>query len=277
MNKLSTTKRAAVVAALVEGNSINSTVRMTGVSKPTILKLLADLGCACSRWHDKHVRALKPARVQCDEIWAFTYCKNKTLPRAKAPVAGAGDTWTWTAIDPDSKLVISYLVGLRTPDDAAEFMLDLAGRITNLTQLTTDGMTSYPEAVYQAFGTHVDYAQLIKVYRAERPDHARYSPAECIGTRKQHVIGCPNPEHISTSIVERSNLTVRMSMRRFTRLTNGHSKKVENHGHAIALFFAYYNLCRPHASLGPKKTTPAMVAGLADHAWSFDELIGLAD
>ena len=273
MNKLSTDKRKSVIAALVEGASINSTVRMTGVSKPTILKLIKDLGCACAAYHDEHVRGLKPARVECDEIWSFVYCKDKNVARAKAPVDGAGDAWAWTAIDPDSKLILSYLVGLRTPGDAAAFMLDLAGRITNITQLTTDGLSAYPPAVYEAFGNEVNYAQLIKVYKASRPDHGRYSPADCVGCRKEYVIGAADPDHISTSIVERSNLTIRMSMRRFTRLTNGHSKKIENHGHAIALFFMYYNYCRPHASL--KGKTPAQVVGLADHKWSLEELIGL--
>lgn len=276
MNRLSTDRRKAVIASIVEGASINSTVRITGVSKPTILKLISDLGCACATFHDEHVRKLQPNRVQCDEIWSFVHCKQKRVSTAKAAPVGAGDCWTWTAIDPDTKLMISYLVGLRTPGDSSAFMLDLAGRITNLTQLTSDGFATYPDAVYNAFGTHVDFAQLIKVYRADRPDHARYSPAECVGCRKQHVIGCPDPEHISTSIVERSNLTVRMQMRRFTRLTNAHSKKIENHGHAVAMFFQFYNYCREHQSLG-RKTTPAMAAGLADHVWSLEELIGLLD
>lgn len=276
MNRLKTDKRKAVVAALVEGMSINSTVRITSVSKPTILKLIRDLGCACAAYHDEHVRKLQPQRVECDEIWSFVHCKQKRVSAAKAAPPGAGDCWTWTAIDPVTKLMISYLVGLCTPGDASAFMLDLAGRISNLTQLTSDGLGTYPDAVYNAFGTHVDFAQLIKVYRADRPDHARYSPAECIGCKKRHVIGAPDPKHISTSIVERSNLTVRMQMRRFTRLTNGHSKKIENHGHAVAMFFQFYNYCRPHQSLG-RKTTPAMAAGLADRVWTLEELIGLLD
>lgn len=195
------------------------------------------------------------------------------MKNAKAAPIGAGDCWTWTAIDPETKLMISYLIGLRTPGDAQAFMLDLAGRITNLTQLTTDGLTAYPPAVYEAFGIEIDYAQLIKVYREDRQTEARYSPATCVGCKKQHVIGAPDPAKISTSIVERSNLTMRMSMRRFTRLTNGHSKKVENHGHMVALFFAFYNFCRRHASLGGK--TPAMVSGVTDHIWSIDDLISL--
>lgn len=274
MNRLQTDKRKAVVAALVEGASINSTVRMTGVSKPTILKLIRDLGCACAAYHDDHVRNLKPARVECDEVWSFNYCKAKNVAKAKAAPEGAGDCWTWTAIDPNTKLIVSFYLGLRTGEDAREFMLDLAGRITNMTQLTTDGFVGYPQAVWEAFGTDVHYGQLIKVFKAEPANEARYSPASCVGCKKVKVHGRPDKDAISTSIVERSNLTIRMSMRRFTRLTNGHSKKVENHGHALAMFFMYYNYCRVHSSL---KMTPAQAAGLTDRAWTLDELIGLAD
>ncbi len=274
MNKLKTDQRVRVVQALVEGNSINSTVRMTGVSKPTILKLLKDLGCACAAYHSDHVKGLKPVSIQCDEVWAFVGAKQKNASPEKQAI-GWGDVWTWTAIDPASKLMITYHVGLRTPDDAREFMLDLSGRINNITQLSTDGLGSYPDAVRNAFGDMADYAQIHKVYTAVRPDHARYSPAACVGCQKRWVQGFPNSDLTSTSHVERSNLTIRMSMRRFTRLTNGHSKKVENHGHAIALFFAYYNFCRKHSSL--KGKTPAQVAGLADHCWTLEELIGLMD
>lgn len=272
MNKLSTEKRVRVVAALVEGNSINSTVRMTGVSKPTILKLLRDLGCACAAYHNDHVRGLKPGSVQCDEIWAFVGAKQKNASPEKR-ATGWGDAWTWTAIDRDSKLIISYHLGLRTPEDAAEFMMDLSERINNITQITTDGLASYPDAVRNAFGDMVNFGQLVKVFQSTRPDHARYSPASCVGCQRKSVIGYPIHEQISTSHVERHNLTIRMGMRRFTRLTNAHSKKVENHGHALALFFAYYNFCRKHSSLHGQ--TPAMVAGVADHAWSIEELIGL--
>lgn len=274
MNKLKTDGQKAVVKALVEGCSINATVRMTGVAKTTILRLINRLGCACSGFHNDHVRGLKPARVQCDEVWSFVHCKQRQVKTAKAAPMGAGDCWTWTAIDPDTKLILTYHVGLRSEWDAAEFMLDLSGRITNITQLTTDGLTSYPPAVREAFGQEVNYAQLIKVYRQTRPDHARYSPAECIGTKIEYVEGAPDKEHISTSIIERHNLTVRMSMRRFTRLTNGHSKKVENHGHAFAMFVMHYNYCRKHMSLDGK--TPAMAAGLADHVWTMEELVALA-
>jgi IS1 family transposase len=261
MNQLTNEKRKAVVAALVEGASINATVRMTGVSKPTILKLIRDLGAACAKLHDEKVRGLKPQRIQCDEIWSFIYCKQKRVVGAKAAPIGAGDCWTWTAIDSDTKLIMAYLIGLRTDANAAAFMLDLAGRVTTIAQLTTDGLAAYPPAVREAFGQDINYAQLIKVYRSDRPDRARYSPAECIGTRIEYVEGGPDPAHVSTSHVERSNLTIRMSIRRFTRLTNGHSKKLDNHGHAVALFFAYYNFCRRHASLNGQ--TPAMASGLA--------------
>ncbi len=276
MNRLSTERPKAVIAALVEGASISATVRMTGVSKPTVLKLIRDLGTACAAHHDEHVRGLKPEHVHCDETWSFVYCKQKRVAGARAAPAGAGDAWTWTALDSDSKLMISYLVGLRAPGDAAAFMLDLAGRITNIAQLTTDGLASYPQAVREVFGQEVNYAQLIKIYESDRSGQARYSPAECIGTRIEYVEGGPDLAHVSTSHVERSNLTIRMQMRRFTRLTNGHSKKIENHGHALAMFFAYYNFCRVHQSLG-KATTPAMAAGLADHVWAIEELIGLLD
>lgn len=275
MNILSPEKRKAVIATIVEGVGIRATKRLTGVSPPTILKIHREMGAACAKLHDKLVRGLKPGRIECDEVWAFVHCKQKRVARAKAAPPGAGDVWTWTAIDADTKLMISYLIGTRTPNDAAAFMLDVAGRITNLTQLTTDGLTMYPQAVYDAFGTAVDYAQLIKVYREDRQTEARYSPAECIGCKKQMVIGVPDPAKISTSIVERSNLTLRMQSRRFTRLTNGHSKKVEYHGYAVALFIAYYNFCRKHMSLSGR--TPAMAAGLTDRVWSIDDLIAAAE
>ncbi len=273
MNKLKTEKRKAVIAALVEGNSVNSTVRMTGVAKTTILRLLKALGEACVAFHDEHVRGLKPTSVQCDEVWSFVHCKAKNVQKAKNRDFGIGDAWTWTAIDPESKLLITFHVGLRTPDDARIFMLDLAGRINNVTQLTTDGLGSYPAAVREAFGDMVDFAQVIKVYKETRQGHARYSPAECTGCNKKWVSGFPDPDKVSTSIVERSNLTARMSIRRFTRLTNAFSKKIENHENAFALFVMHYNYCRKHISL--KGKTPAMVAGLADHVWTLEELIGL--
>ena len=274
MNRLDTEKRTRILAALVEGNSIRATGRMVGVSKNTVTKLLAGVGAACQVYHDKAVCGLTCKRLQCDEIWAFCYSKQKNVPAGHEGEYGYGDVWTWTAIDSDTKLIASYWIGVRTPTDAREFMLDLAGRIINLAQLTTDGLGAYPDAVYEAFGSHVDYAQLIKTYSAERAGAARYSPAKCTGARKQHVISCPEPQHISTSHVERQNLTMRMSMRRFTRLTNAFSKKVENLEHAVALHFMHYNFCRKHQTLG---TTPAVAAGIADRAWTLADLIGLLE
>lgn len=274
MNQLKTEKRKAVVAALVEGNSINSTVRLTGVAKTTILRFLRDMGCACAAYHHEHVKGLKPSNIQCDEVWSFVHCKQKNVPLAKNQDAGIGDCWTWTALDPDSKLIITFHVGLRTPADAQDFMDDLAGRINNIAQITTDGLGTYPAAVRNAFGDMVNYSQVVKIYDNERPDHARYSPAQCVGCEHKTIIGFPNLAKASTSHVERSNLTIRMSQRRFTRLTNGHSKKIENHGHSFALFLMHYNFCRKHATIG---TSPAVKAGLADHVWTLDELIGLLD
>jgi IS1 family transposase len=274
MKTLSNEKRIAVVRALVEGCSIRATVRMTGVAKNTVVKLLGDLGAACAEFHDRTVRAQKPMHIQCDEISAFCHAKEKNVPVEVKGVFGHGDVWTWTALDADSKLILSWRVGLRTPADAQEFMFDLAGRVTSIAQLTTDGFKPYPAAVREAFGDEVHYAQLIKLYGAESTGPARYSPPTCIGTKKDYVIGGPNPKHVSTGHVERQNLTMRMSMRRFTRLTNAFSKKVENLTHAVALHFAHYNFCRVHQTLG---MTPAQACGLADHAWSIAELIGLLD
>ena len=276
MNRLGTEKRKAVVMSLVEGNSINSTVRMTGVSKVTILKLLADLGAACYAYHNDHVRGLRPQFVQCDEVWSFVYCKQKTLKAAVSPVPGAGSVWTWTALDSESKLIISYHVGMRTQTDAFAFMDDLSGRVISIEQLTTDGFAAYPEAVRDAFGPNLNYAQIIKQYRESKDYPERtYSPSTCVGCKKDSVQGYPDPAFISTSHVERHNLTIRMQNRRFTRLTNGHSKKIENHHYSLALFFMYYNYCRKHQTL--KGDTPAMAAALADHVWTVEELIGLLD
>ncbi len=274
MNRLKPEKRKAVIVSLVEGNSINATVRMTGVSKPTILKLLADLGAACAKYHDENVMGLRPRLVQCDEVWSFCYCKQKNVKNAKAPVEGAGDVWTWTALDPESKLIISYHVGLRTREDAHTFMDDLSGRVINIGQISTDGFAAYPEAVREAFGSYQDYAQVVKQYAESKkyPDQ-KYSPSVCTGCKKNSVSGYPDPADASTSHVERHNLTIRMQNRRFTRLTNGHSKKIENHVHSLALFFMYYNYCRKHQSL--KGETPAMTAALTDHVWTVEELIDL--
>jgi len=274
MNKLSRQKRTQIVAALVEGNSIRSTVRMTGASKNTVVKLLADLGSACADYHNKVVRDLTCKRIQCDEIWSFCYAKEKNVPEDKKGVFGYGDIWTWTAIDPDSKLIASWYIGLRNAEHASVFMNDLAGRLSNKVQLTTDGLKVYLEAAEEAFGADIDYAMLVKLYGAEKTEAGRYSPAKCIGARRQHVTGKPNKQHVSTSYVERQNLTMRMSMRRFTRLTNGFSKKVENLEHAVALHFVYYNFVRIHKSL---RVTPAMEAGITGRLWSIEDMVKLLE
>jgi IS1 family transposase len=272
MNRLATDKRIAVIAALVEGTSVNATCRMTGVAKHTVLKLLKDLGCAAASYHDDHVRNLRVRRVQCDEIWAFVYAKQKNVTLEQMQ-QGAGDVWTWTAIDADSKLIISYTLGDRGAGTANVFMRDVASRISNRIQLTTDGHRVYAEAVEDAFGADIDYAMLVKIYGASNDSpESRYSPATCIGCRTGVLAGNPDPKHISTSFVERQNLSMRMGMRRFTRLANGFSKKLENHGHAVALYFMHYNYCRIHKTL---RVTPAMEAGLTDHVWSIDELVNL--
>jgi IS1 family transposase len=272
MNRLSNDKRTRVVAALVEGMSINATVRMTGVAKHTVLKLLADLGCACAEYHEKHVRNLKTRRVECDEIWSFVGSKAKNTTKENLE-RGFGDVWTWTAIDADSKLIISYLLGDRGSSTAHQFMLDLESRLTRRIQLTTDGHRIYANAVENAFGSEIDYAMLVKIYGASNDNpEARYSPATCIGCRTGVLSGRPDSRYISTSYVERQNLTMRMQMRRFTRLTNAFSKKLENHGHAVAIHFMHYNFCRIHKSL---RVTPAMEAGLTDHVWTLEELIQL--
>jgi IS1 family transposase len=275
MNRLATSKRTQVIAALVEGVSINATCRLTGVAKHTVLNLLRDLGCACAEYHNAAVRNLKVKRVQCDEIWAFCYAKDKNVPADKRGKFGFGDVWTWTGIDADSKLIISYLLGNRGAGAAHAFMQDLASRISTKIQITTDGHRVYADAVEDAFGGDVDYAMLVKIYGASSDiTESRYSPATCIGCRTGVLSGTPDPDHISTSYVERQNLSMRMGMRRFTRLTNGFSKKVENHGHAVALYFMHYNFCRIHKTL---RVTPAMEAGLSDHVWNIEELITLID
>ena len=270
MNRLTNTQRVRVVSALTEGCGINATCRMTGVSKPTVLKLLFDLGRTCYAYHDAHVRGLKSKRVQCDEIWSFVGAKMKNASDEKV-AQGWGDVWTWTAIDADSKLMVSYLVGQRGPQWANDFMQDVASRIDSRIQLTTDGLKMYAEAVEGAFGMDVDYAMLIKLYGNESFD-TKYSPGECIGTKTAVLMGSPDPKHISTSFVERQNLTMRMSIRRFTRLTNGHSKKLVNHEAAVALHYMHYNFCRIHQTL---RVTPAMEAGIADHVWSIQEVVML--
>jgi len=272
MNCLKAERKASVVAALVEGNSINATCRMTGVAKHTVLKLLKDLGCACGAYHDAHVCNLRVRRAQADEIWAFVYAKQKNVSLEQMQ-QGAGDVWTWTAIDADTKLIISYTLGDRGAGTATAFMQDVAARIANRVQLTTDGHHVYVDAVEDAFGADIDYAMLQKIYGAPSDaEMRRYSPATCIGCKTAVVTGDPDPNHISTSFVERQNLSMRMGMRRFTRLTNGFSKKLENHGHMVALYFFHYNFIRIHKTL---RVTPAMEAGLTDHVWELDELLAL--
>ncbi len=272
MKQLDTARRAQVVRCLVEGNSIRSTVRITGAAKNTIVKLLEELGCACAAYHNKAVRNLKVRRLQCDEIWEFVGAKAKNVT-AEKKAAGWGDIWTWTGIDADTKLMVSYLVGGRDGGWAKDFMEDCAKRIRNRVQITTDGHKVYLEAVENAFGADIDYAQLQKIYGAPSDEeNRRYSPATCIGCDMKMVSGNPDPAHVSTSYVERSNLTLRMGNRRFTRLTNAFSKKVENHRHMVALFFLYYNFCRVHSTL---RVTPAMEAGLSDHVWSLEEMCEL--
>ena len=274
MNRLSIEKRVRVVSALVEGSSINAIVRMTGVAKHTVLKLLEDMGCACASYHHRNVRSILARRIQCDEIWAFCGAKAKNASPDKK-LQGWGDVWTWTAIDADTKLMISYLVGGRDTQWASDFAWDLQCRVVGRPQITTDAHKPYLKAIEGAFGQDVDYAQLHKIYGASNDTpEARYSPATCIGCDMKTVIGYPDPAHVSTSYVERQNLTMRMSMRRFTRLTNGFSKKIENHGHAVALHFMYYNFVRIHKTL---RVTPAMEAGIADHVWSMEELVALLE
>lgn len=275
MNKLDTKTRATILSMLVEGSSMRSISRIVGVSINTVTKLLIDAGEACAAYHDEAVRGVAAQRVQCDEIWSFVAAKQKNVKAMKEPVDGAGDVWTWTALDADSKLIVSYLVGGRDSEYAMEFMDDVAARLANRVQMTTDGHRAYLEAVEGAFGADVDYAQLIKIYGAA-PDSAkgRYSPADCTGIRKQRVEGNPDINHVSTSYVERSNLSIRMGNRRFTRLTNAFSKKLDNHIHTLSLYFVHYNFCRMHKSL---RMSPAMAAGISDTLRDMEWVVGLID
>jgi len=272
MNRLDTKTRRQIVAALVEGCSIRSICRMTGVAKGTVLKLVRDLGEACSDYQDKTLRGLRCERVQCDEIWSFCYAKDRNVPRSMEGQPGVGSVWTFTAIDADSKLMLSYFVGDRDMQTACRFMLDVASRIENKIQLTTDGFAAYRHAVGLAFDGEIDYAMLIKKYGNGPADAGRYSPPVVLETEPHVIRGYPDADHISTSYIERANLTMRMNMRRFTRLTNAFSKRVAMHEHAVALHFMHYNFCRVHQTI---KTTPAMAAGIADHVWTLDEVIGL--
>jgi IS1 family transposase len=274
MNRLKRAKAVAVVSALVEGNGINSTVRMTGVSKPTILKLLGQLGAACADHHHAFVRNVRSKHVQVDEIWQFVYAKAKNVPNEKRETFGYGDVWTWVALDADSKMVLSWRIGPRDGATALDLMTDLADRIVGRVQLTTDGFKSYFGAIEEAFGDHIDFATLHKVYSRISENETRYSPAKIMSSTTEVIRGNPDPRHISTSYVERQNLTMRMGMRRFTRLTNGFSKKLENHAAAVALHYMHYNFARVHKTL---RVTPAMEAGLATHVWSIDEIVALSD
>jgi IS1 family transposase len=275
MNKLSHADRAQVVRCLVDGNSIRATVRITDVAKNTIAKLVVELGRACAAFQNKTLVGLKTTRIEADETWSFVGMKEKNVPAPRREEFGIGDVWTWVAIDADSKLVVSWLVGERDTDTAVEFMNDVATRIgSERVQITTDGLKCYLVAVPKAFGARADFAQLVKTYGLmDVEGQRRYSPAVCTGSEKEMVCGTPDESKVSTSYVERQNLTMRTGMRRFTRLTNGFSKKIENHCAAVALHFAHYNFCRGHKTLGGK--TPAMVAGLTDRVWSVEELLAL--
>lgn len=274
MNRLDPVRRAQVIACLVEGNSIRSTVRMTGVAKNTVVKLLVEVGAACAAYQDKVMVNLPCKRLQVDEIWSFVYSKQKNTTPAIAAKQVAGDVWTWTAIDADTKLIPCWMIGQRDAEAARDFMEDLAGRLASRVQLITDGLKAYLTAVDKAFGTDIDYAMLVKIYGDNPEDQKRYSPAECIGCKKQAITGSPDPAHINTAYAERQNLTMRMSMRRFTRLTNAFSKKIDNHAAALALYFMYYDFGRKHQTL---KMTPAMAAGIATHQWSVADIIALTE
>ena len=275
MNRLTSDARAKILHLLCEGQSIRSVTRVMGVSKNTVTKLLIDAGKACMAYHDQHVRAVEAQRVQVDEIWSFTYAKQKNLQTAKAAPQEAGDTWTWTALDADSKLIVSWLVGGRDSEYAMAFMDDLRSRLANRVQLTSDGHSAYLEAVEGAFGGDVDYAMLVKMYgTAPEAERGRYSPPVCTGARRTRIEGDPDPKHVSTSYVERNNLTMRMQMRRFTRLTNAFSKKVENHAYAVALHVMYYNFVRIHSKL---RMSPAMAAGVTDRLWEIGDIVKLVE
>jgi IS1 family transposase len=274
MNKLDREARSRILRLLCEGNSIRAVTRLTGASKNTVIKLVVDAGKAASWYQDRVFRNLTCKRVQVDEIWNFVYGKQKNVPTAKAAPANPGDVWTWTAIDADTKLMPSWFVGGRDSDSAIIFVDDLASRLANRVQLTSDGHRAYLEADEGAFGADIDYAQLVKIYGAPPEGEKRYSPAECIGARKVPIEGSPDPKHISTSFVERSNLTVRMHARRFTRLTNAFSKKVENHAHAVALHMMCYNFARVHQTL---RMTPALAAGVTKRLWEMSDVVDMLE
>jgi IS1 family transposase len=272
MNRLPLEKRSQVLEMLVEGNSLRATSRLADVSINTVAKLLVDLGAACSRYHDENVNNLRLRSIQCDEIWAFCYAKDKNVPEDKRGIFGYGDVWTWVAIDAETKLVPSFMIGTRDAQSAKAFMDDLTSRLANRVRLTTDGHRVYLQAVEDAFGNDIDHAMLVNLYGNDGQAEPRYSLAECMGCREMGITGRSDPKHISTSYVERQNLTMRMNMRRFTRLTNAFSKKVENHFAMVAIHFMHYSFARIHKSL---RVTPAMAAGLSDHVWSLEEIARL--
>lgn len=277
MNKLPHQTRAMILKMLCEGQSMRATARLADVSFNTVAKLLEDAGNVCADLHDERVQGVPSKRIQCDEIWAFCYAKEKNVPTAKAAPDGAGDVWTWTALDPDSKLMVAYAVGDRDQETAREFMFDLAERLAGRVQLTTDGFGAYLKAVGDAFAADVDYARLIKLFgepKGVTSPERKYSPGVCTGIIKEEVFGKPDHAKISTSHVERQNLNMRMGMRRFTRLTNGFSKKVESHAAMVALYTVFYNFCRVHKTL---RVTPAMEAGLTDHVWDMEEVVAVMD
>ena len=276
MNRLQSWERAQIIRCLVEGNSIRSTVRITGYAKNTVTKLLVELGAACATYQNDALRNLPATRFELDEIWGFVGMKAKTVPEERRGEPGIGDAWTWTALDPDSKLMCSWLVGDRSVEDAEAFTADLASRVNHRVQITTDGFAPYVSAIAAAFGSKVDYAMLIKEYGTDPNADRRFSPPVVLSERVHVVSGAPDETKISTSYVERSNLTMRMGMRRLTRLTNAFSKKVENLAAAMALNFMYYNFARPHTTLGPK-VSPAMAAGIAGHLWTVEEICQLLE
>lgn len=276
MNRLDATSRAQVIRCLVDGNSMRATRRITGVARNTIDKLLVELGAACSAYQDRTLRNLRSLRIQVDECWSFVGCKQKQVTMEKIERDGiCGDVWTWAAIDADTKLIPCWSLGQRDAETATHFVADLAERLADRVQLTSDGLKLYLKAVEKAFEGHVDYAMLVKIYgEIDTEGQRRYSPARCIGCETHTVTGAPDPDHISTSYIERANLTMRMGMRRFTRLTNGFSKKIENHAAAVSLHMMYYNFARVHQTL---KTTPAVKAGITDHVWTVEEIVALLD
>src|ERR1700676_3703041 len=277
MNKLPLAKRVQILSMLVEGSSCRSMSRVAELSLNTVYKTLIDAGKACIRFHDETVRGVASKRVQCDEAWSFCYAKQKNVATAKAAPAGAGDVWTWTALDSDTKLILSWQVGGRDAEYALALMDDLRSRLANRVQLTTDGHRAYLSAVEEAFGADIDYGMLVKLYGPEisgQGHERKYSPSECGGARKDTITGNPDPRHVSTSYTERANLTMRMSMRRFTRLTNAFSKKLTNHAHMVALYALWYNFVRIHKTL---RTSPAMAAGIESRLWSMEDVVALID